>query len=70
MDLELGGKFKLGKKLGAGAFGEAYIAKNNTSGEEITVKIKDNRTQQHIVRQCAIEYSIVLNFILFSISIN
>ena len=44
MDLELGRKFKLGKKLGAGAFGEAYIAKDDTSGEEITVKIKNNRT--------------------------
>ena len=44
MDLELRGKFKLGKKLGAGAFGEAYIAKDNTSGEEIAVRVMDNRT--------------------------
>ena len=50
MDLELGGKLKLGKKLGAGVFRKAYIAKNNTSEEEIAVKIKDNRTLQHIAR--------------------
>ena len=50
MDLEFRGKYKSGKILVAGAFRQAYIAKDNTSGEEITVKIKDNRTQQHIAR--------------------
>ena len=44
MDLKLGGKFKFGKKLGAGALREAYIAKDNTSGKEITIRINDNRT--------------------------
>ena len=40
MDLELGWKYKLGKKLGAGAFWEVDIAKDNTLGKEITVKLK------------------------------
>lgn len=45
MDLKLGGKYKIGKKLGAGAFGEVYIAKDNTTGEDVAVKIEDNRTK-------------------------
>ena len=47
MDLELKGKYKLEKKLGAEAFWEAYIAKYNASGEEITVKMKNSRTQKY-----------------------
>ena len=50
MDLELRGKYKLGKILVAEAFRQTYIAKDNTSGKEITVIIKDNRTQQHMAR--------------------
>lgn len=45
LDLQLGGKYKLGKKLGAGAFGEVYIAKDNITGEEVAVKVEDNRTK-------------------------
>ena len=34
----------LGKRLGVGTFGEVYIAKDNTSGQEIAVKFEDNQT--------------------------
>jgi serine/threonine protein kinase len=44
-DLKLGGKYKLGKKLGEGAFGEVYIAKENSSGEEVAVKIEKTTTK-------------------------
>ena len=45
MNLKLGGKYKLGKKLGEGAFGQVYVAKDNATGEEVAVKVEDNRTK-------------------------
>lgn len=43
--LKLGGKYTIGKKLGAGAFGEVFVAKDNSTGEEVAVKVEDNRTK-------------------------
>ena len=43
MDLKLGGKYRLGNKLNARVFGEVFIAKDNTTREDVTVKIDDNR---------------------------
>lgn len=45
IDLKLGGKYKMGKKLGEGAFGQVFVAKDNTTGEEVAVKVEDNRTK-------------------------
>jgi casein kinase I family protein HRR25 len=49
MELKVGGKFKLTKRLGQGAFGAIYSATNIKSGEEVAVKletIKDNDNLQ------------------------
>lgn len=39
MEHVVGGKFKLGKKIGSGSFGELYLAVNVQNGEEVAVKL-------------------------------
>ena len=45
MDLKLGGKYKISKKLGSGAFGELFFDKELATGEEVAVKVESNRTR-------------------------
>lgn len=41
----VGEKFALGKKIGAGAFGEIYIATNVQTGEKVAVKIENRKAK-------------------------
>ena len=45
--LKLGGKYKIGKKLGAGAFGEVFMAQDISNGELVAVKVEDNLKVKH-----------------------
>nr|GLL44158.1 casein kinase 1-like protein 10 isoform X2 [Ipomoea trifida] len=45
MDHVIGGKFKLGRKIGSGSFGELYLGANVTSGEEVAVKLESIKTK-------------------------
>ncbi|WJX84386.1 Casein kinase 1-like protein 6 [Trifolium repens] len=45
MDHVIGGKFKLGRKIGSGSFGELYIAVNVQTGEEVAVKLEPVKTK-------------------------
>lgn len=45
MDLKVGGKFKLGRKIGSGSFGEIYIGQNIQTNEEVAIKLEQIRTR-------------------------
>ena len=39
MELRVGGKFKLNKKIGSGAFGDIYYGINTRMMEEVAIKL-------------------------------
>ncbi|PPD99823.1 hypothetical protein GOBAR_DD03147 [Gossypium barbadense] len=45
MDRVIGGKFKLGRKIGSGSFGELYLGVNVQTGEEVAVKLESVKTK-------------------------
>ncbi|GAB4855350.1 Casein kinase 1-like protein 11 [Ancistrocladus abbreviatus] len=44
-DQIVGGKFKLGRKIGSGSFGELYLGVNIQNGEEVAVKLESVKTK-------------------------
>ncbi|QRW11968.1 CK1/CK1/CK1-D protein kinase [Ceratobasidium sp. AG-Ba] len=44
MDLRVGGKYRLGKKIGSGSFGDIYLGVNIISGEELEYESKVYKT--------------------------
>ncbi|KAG0164851.1 serine/threonine protein kinase [Apophysomyces sp. BC1034] len=42
-DVVLGGKYKLGRKIGAGSFGEIYLGSNIQNNEDVAVKMENIR---------------------------
>lgn len=47
MELRVGRKYKLGRKLGSGSFGDIYHGTNMTTGEEVAIKLESIRSQHH-----------------------
>ncbi|GJS96702.1 casein kinase I isoform epsilon [Tanacetum coccineum] len=45
MDHIVGGKFKIGRKIGSGSFGELYLGVNISSGEEVAIKLESVKTR-------------------------
>ncbi|KNA12954.1 hypothetical protein SOVF_121550 [Spinacia oleracea] len=45
MDHVIGGKFKLGRKIGSGSFGELYLGINVQTSEEVAVKMESAKTK-------------------------
>jgi len=47
MELRVGGKFRLGRKIGSGSFGDIYIGTNVTTGEEVAIKLESIKSTMH-----------------------
>jgi casein kinase 1 len=41
MELRVGGKFRLGRKIGCGAFGQVYLGTNVQTSEEVAIKLEN-----------------------------
>jgi len=45
MELRVGGKFRLGRKIGSGSFGDIYIGTNVQTGEELAIKLESIKSR-------------------------
>lgn len=45
VDTIIGGKYRLGRKIGSGSFGEVHIGTNTVTGEEVAVKLEPIRSR-------------------------
>jgi len=44
-EIIVGGKYKLTKRLGEGAFGKLYVGVNTKTGEEVAIKLERLNSQ-------------------------
>ncbi|KAF5101636.1 hypothetical protein D0Z03_000549 [Geotrichum reessii] len=44
-DMRVGRKFKIGRKIGSGSFGDIYLGTNLVSGEEVAIKLESQRAR-------------------------
>ncbi|KAG8233907.1 hypothetical protein J437_LFUL005235 [Ladona fulva] len=45
MELRVGNKYRLGRKIGSGSFGDIYLGTNITTGEEVAIKLECLKTR-------------------------
>jgi len=55
MELRVGGKYRLGRKIGSGSFGDIYLGTNINTGEEVAIKLESVKTRHP---QLAYEYKV------------
>lgn len=72
MELRVGKKFRLGRKIGSGSFGDIYHGTNMTTGEEVAIKLETTKSKHpQLVRETKIYRSLngvgKLSLVLFRI---
>eukprot|EP00917_Polyrhabdina_sp_WS-2016_P011031 GHVP01024182.1.p1 GENE.GHVP01024182.1~~GHVP01024182.1.p1 ORF type:complete len:326 (+),score=33.03 GHVP01024182.1:23-1000(+) len=45
MEVRVGGKFRLGRKIGSGSFGDIYLGANLVTGDEVAIKLESIKTK-------------------------
>ncbi|KAK4531009.1 hypothetical protein CCYA_CCYA06G1866 [Cyanidiococcus yangmingshanensis] len=45
VELRVGGKWRLGRKIGSGSFGDIYLGTNVYTGEEVAIKLESTKTR-------------------------
>ena len=45
MDIRIAGRYRLGRKIGGGSFGDVYLATDLTTQEEVAVKLEHFKTK-------------------------
>ena len=45
MELRVGNKFRLGRKIGSGSFGDIYLGTNVNTAEEVAIKLEPVKTR-------------------------
>lgn len=45
MDLTVGGKYRIGRKIGSGSFGEIYLGINKQTEEEVAIKLESTKSK-------------------------
>jgi casein kinase 1/casein kinase I family protein HRR25 len=59
MDLRVGKKFRLGRKIGSGSFGDIYHGTNMTTGEEVAIKLETVKSKHpQLIRETKIYRSL------------
>ena len=49
MDIRIAGRYRLGRKIGGGSFGDIYLATDVTNEEEVAVKLELSKTKQPLL---------------------
>ncbi|KIZ00217.1 Casein kinase I isoform delta [Monoraphidium neglectum] len=45
LDIRIGGRYRLGRKIGGGSFGDIYLGTNIQTGEEVAIKLESVKTK-------------------------
>jgi casein kinase 1 len=45
MNIRIGGKYSLSRKIGSGSFGEIYLGTHISSGRDVAVKLEKRRSK-------------------------